>query len=104
MPAGGPPSIPRASLAFVGEGNFVLDATPEDLAWSPHTISVAAWLRDPQRQSPLSQGAFCDLRYLDLTGLRRDSADFSLCLSGVRFFLNIVLFCLPLFLCMSVFV
>ena len=42
VPAGGPPSIPRASLAFVGEGNFVLDATPEDLAWSPHTISVAA--------------------------------------------------------------
>ena len=39
----GPPSIPRASLAFVGEGNFVLDAAPEDLAWSPHTISVVAW-------------------------------------------------------------
>ena len=38
-----PPSIPRASLAYVGEGNFVLDAEPEDLKWSPRTISVAAW-------------------------------------------------------------
>lgn len=44
------------------------------------------WLLDPQRQLPLSQGAFCDLRYLDLTGPRRDSPDFSLCLSGMRFF------------------
>ncbi|CAK9020281.1 Putative polypeptide N-acetylgalactosaminyltransferase 11 (pp-GaNTase 11) (Protein-UDP acetylgalactosaminyltransferase 11) (UDP-GalNAc:polypeptide N-acetylgalactosaminyltransferase 11) [Durusdinium trenchii] len=35
-----PPSIPRASLAYVGEGNFVLDAEPEDLKWSPRTISV----------------------------------------------------------------
>lgn len=34
------PSIPRASLTSVGEGNFVLDAAPEDLAWSPRTISV----------------------------------------------------------------
>lgn len=34
--------IPRASLAFGGEGHFVLDAEPEDLKWSPRTISVAA--------------------------------------------------------------
>eukprot|EP00434_Breviolum_minutum_P003151 symbB.v1.2.002773.t2/scaffold141.1/size300911/24 len=39
-PVGPPPNIPRASLAFVGEGNFVLDAEPQDLAWSPKTISV----------------------------------------------------------------
>ena len=32
--------IPRASLAFKGEGHFVLDAEPEDLKWSPRTISV----------------------------------------------------------------
>ena len=42
-PVGRPPNIPRASLAFVGEGNFVLDAEPQDLAWSPKTISVVTW-------------------------------------------------------------
>lgn len=42
-PVGPPPNIPRASLAFVGEGNFVLDAEPQDLAWSPKTISVVTW-------------------------------------------------------------
>lgn len=34
------PRIARASLAAVGEGNFVVDAEPEDLKWSPRTISV----------------------------------------------------------------
>eukprot|EP00931_Biecheleriopsis_adriatica_P034800 TRINITY_DN20079_c0_g1_i1.p1 TRINITY_DN20079_c0_g1~~TRINITY_DN20079_c0_g1_i1.p1 ORF type:complete len:807 (+),score=111.46 TRINITY_DN20079_c0_g1_i1:202-2421(+) len=34
------PKLPRASLAVVGEGNFELDAKPEDLRWSPRTISV----------------------------------------------------------------
>eukprot|EP00437_Effrenium_voratum_P027972 CAMPEP_0181399928 /NCGR_PEP_ID=MMETSP1110-20121109/1852_1 /TAXON_ID=174948 /ORGANISM="Symbiodinium sp., Strain CCMP421" /LENGTH=667 /DNA_ID=CAMNT_0023522011 /DNA_START=177 /DNA_END=2177 /DNA_ORIENTATION=- len=36
----GPPKIPRASLAAAGEGNFVLDANPDDLKWTPKTISV----------------------------------------------------------------
>eukprot|EP00439_Symbiodinium_sp_Y106_P080320 s735_g19.t1 len=34
------PRIARASLAAVGEGNFVVDAEPEDLKWAPRTISV----------------------------------------------------------------